>query len=96
MKHKQSIIVGSVYCPPNSSTTILDELENTINDIRNAHPTARIFLGGDFNASGIDWQCKSLTESYVPVYPLGRNSFQLQKIFISNSWLPHLQGVQTF
>ena len=44
--------------------SILDELENTISDIRNSHPTARI-LGGDFDASGIDWQHKSLEESYV-------------------------------
>ena len=28
---------------------------------------ARIFLGGNFNASGIDWQHKSLTNSYVTV-----------------------------
>ena len=56
IKNKQNIIVGSVYCPPNSPVTVLDELENIINDIRNSHPTAKIFLGGDFNASGIDWQ----------------------------------------
>ena len=67
VKHKPSLIVGSCYCPPSSSTTILDELENTLSDIRGSHPTARILLGGDLNASGIDWQHKSLEESYVSV-----------------------------
>ena len=59
--------MGSFYCPPSSSTSILDELENTISDIRNSHTTARILLGGDFDTSGIDWHNKSLEESYVPV-----------------------------
>ena len=67
VKNQPNIIVGSFYCPPSSSTSILDELGNTISDIRNSHPTARILLGDDFNASGIDWQHKSLEESYVPV-----------------------------
>jgi len=67
ISNKHSIIIGSVYCPPNSSITVLDELETTINDIRNSHPSAIIILGGDFNASGIDWKHKSLTNSYVSV-----------------------------
>ena len=67
VKNQPNIIVGSFYYPPSSSTSILDALENTISDIRNSHPTARILLGGDFNASGIEWQHKSLEESYVPV-----------------------------
>ena len=49
---------------------VLDELDNTINGIGNSHPTVRIFLGGDFNASDIDRQQKSLATSYVPV-PFG-------------------------
>ena len=30
-------------------------------------PTAKIFLGGGFNSSGIRWSDGTLTESYVPV-----------------------------
>ena len=67
VKNQPNIIVGSFYCPPSSSPSILDELENTISDIRNYHSTARILLGGDFNASVLDWQHKSLEKSYVPV-----------------------------
>ena len=43
--HKQSVILGSVYCPPNSLGTILDQSKVTISDIKNSHPTIiHIFL----------------------------------------------------
>ena len=44
-----SCIMGPVYFPPNSPITVLDELQDT-----NSHPTAKIFLGGDFNSPGLD------------------------------------------
>ena len=52
-QHKQSIILGAVYCPPNSLIEVLDRLHDTISDIRNSYPTAKLFLGGDFNSPGI-------------------------------------------
>ena len=30
-----------------------------------AYPTAKIFLGGDFNSPGINWSDGTLSESYV-------------------------------
>ena len=32
-----------------------------------AYPTAKIFLGGDFNSPGINWSDGTLSESYVSV-----------------------------
>ena len=64
---KQSFILGSVYCPPNSPSTVLDQLKDNITDIKNSHPTAKLLLGGDFNCPGIDWHHKTLLDSYVPV-----------------------------
>ena len=68
--HKQSIILGPVYCPPecppSSPSTVLDQLKDTISDIKNSHPTAKLLLGGDFNCPGIEWHHKTL-DSYVPV-----------------------------
>ena len=34
---KQSIILGLIYFPPNSPIIILDELQDTISEIRNSH-----------------------------------------------------------
>ena len=32
----------------------------------NSYPTAKLFLGGDFNTPGIDWHHKTSLNSYVP------------------------------
>ena len=64
-QHKQSIILGSVYFPPNSPITVLDELQDTISEIRNSHPTVKLLLGGDFNSPGINWHHKTLLDSHV-------------------------------
>ena len=93
IKNKQSIIIGSVYCPPNSPVSALDELENTINDIRKSHPTARIFKGGDFNACGIDWRQRFVTTSYVSV-PFKEKLLISEDFHLSN-WLLHPAGELT-
>jgi len=41
-----------------SPIEVLDKLHDTISDIRNSYPTAKLFLGRDFNSSGIDWHHK--------------------------------------
>ena len=56
------IIIGSFYCPPHPSVTILAQ---SLSDVRTMYPSARIILGGDFNSPGINWLNKSLTTSYI-------------------------------
>ena len=46
--------------------SVLDDLQTSLYDIKSAYPTAKIFLGGDFNSPGINWSDVTLTESYVP------------------------------
>ena len=57
--------MGSFYCPPNSSPTLLDNLSSSIADIKSKYPHSKILLGGDFNCPGIDWEHGTLTESYL-------------------------------
>ena len=59
------IIIGSFYCPPHSPITVLDELAQSISDIRTMYPSAKIIIGGDFNSPGINWSNKSLITSYI-------------------------------
>ena len=63
---KHSIILGPVYFPP-KSVTVLDKLQDIISEIRNSHPTAKLFLGDNFNSPGINWHRKTLSDSYVSV-----------------------------
>ena len=65
-QNKQSIILGSVYFPPNSPITVLEELQVTISEIKSTYPTVKVLLGGDFNSPGINWHHKVLLDSYVP------------------------------
>ena len=58
-------IVGSFYCPPHSSDTILDNLQSSIDTIKQKYPHTQIILGGDFNCPGIDWENSTLINSYV-------------------------------
>jgi len=59
------LIVGSFYCPPHSSDTIFDELQSSIDGIKQKYPHTQIVLGGDFNCPGIDWENSTLINSYV-------------------------------
>jgi len=67
INNNKDIILGSFYCPPNSPTATLDELQTSIHEIKSKYPTATIYLGGDFNCPGIDWLHNSLTDSYMSV-----------------------------
>ena len=62
------VIVGSFYCPPHSTDTVLDDLQSSVNAIKQKYPRIRVILGGDFNCPGIDWEHGTLTESYVPCH----------------------------
>ena len=63
----QSIILGSFYRPPNSSSSVLDDLSDSVQQIQRQFPNAIFLLGGDFNIPGIDWSSCSLTCSYLSI-----------------------------
>ena len=41
------------------------KLAQSVSQIQNIFPLAKIIIGGDFNAPGINWSNKSLSVSYV-------------------------------
>jgi len=65
INNSRDFIVGSFYCHPHSSNTILDDLQSSIPMIKHKHPHTQIVLGVDFNCPGIDWENNTLTDSYV-------------------------------
>ena len=66
LNKNSDVIVGSVYCPPHSADTVLEDLQSYVVEIKRRYPSAQIILGGDFNCPGIDWEHGTLTDSYVP------------------------------
>ena len=63
-----SVIVGTFYCPPHSPAAVWEDLSHSIADVKVKYPNSKIFLGGDFNCPGIDWQSGTLTDSYLLCY----------------------------
>ena len=56
LKQQKTLIVGVYYHPPKATIKSLEELNKSIGLVRTAYPDAILFLGGDFNLSGIDWE----------------------------------------
>ena len=56
LQNNNYMIVGVYYRPPNASVDSLHELRNSISKVKDKYPRAKIFLGGDFNLPGINWE----------------------------------------
>ena len=65
LQHSHDIILGAFYAPPNSPSSVWDELSESLTQVRQKFPTTMIVLGGDFNCPGVDWSSGSLMDSYV-------------------------------
>ena len=52
----KTLYISSFYRPPNSSTEILDHLDDSLNNVFLRVPNhPNIIMGGDFNLGDIDW-----------------------------------------
>ena len=56
LQSKKTLLVGVFYRPPKTGVKVLSELHRSIAKIRSDYPDALLFLGGDFNLPGIDWE----------------------------------------
>ena len=65
LQSKNVLIVGVFYRPPDDNITSLHELKDSISKVYSKYPRAKIFLGGDFNLPGINWE----TYSHIPQKP---------------------------
>ena len=60
--HCRIILLSSTF----SNYTVWQDLSQSIADVKVKYPNSKIFLGGDFNCPGINWQSGTLTDSYLP------------------------------
>ena len=47
--------------------SMLNDLQNSLHNVKSAYPMTKIFLGGDFNSPGINWSDGTLSDSYVSI-----------------------------
>ena len=60
-----NIILGSLYCPPQSPMSVWDDLAYCVCQLRQNFPDIPLLLKGGFNCPGINWHTGNLTESYL-------------------------------
>ena len=58
---RTSLIVGSLYRPPNSDINYLEALCEEIRNQANKYSSSILWLGGDLNLPDIDWRSESVT-----------------------------------
>ena len=56
-----SLIVCSIYRPPSSSDSYLEDLSNQLSQIHSDHPNSALWIGGDINLSDINWSNTSVS-----------------------------------
>ncbi len=57
---KQPLIIASAYRPPKENLEYAEQLSETIKELTERHPSACIWLSGDFNLPDIDWSTDSI------------------------------------
>jgi len=58
---KQSIVVGSFYCPPSNDQAYMDRLIEAITCLCKSDPKAAYWIAGDANLPDIDWSIDQVT-----------------------------------
>ena len=56
LANHHSLIICSIYRPPNNNTTIMDSMCDALENIIQSYPNAIIWIAGDVNLPAIDWQ----------------------------------------
>jgi len=62
MPNAKSLVIGSFYRPPDENAERLEQLDLSLQNLPSRCHDKTIHLGGDFNASGIDWDLNSVVQ----------------------------------
>ena len=66
LDNSQSLIVCSVYRPPNNDVSYLQQLCCDLEGLVNKHPNTQIWIAGDLNLPNINWNNNSV-EGHSPL-----------------------------
>ena len=62
-----TLIILTVYRPPNRDLLYMQNLCKLIEDLYIAHKESIIWIAGDFNLPNIDWSINSVTDNAYPL-----------------------------
>ena len=63
----QSLIIISIYRPPNSDSQYFESICSLIHDIMLENPKSIVWIGGDFNLPNINWIDNSISNNAYPL-----------------------------
>ena len=66
LKNNQSLIVCSVYRPPDRNLESMESLCQLFESLCSTHPDSPIWIAGDMNLPNIDWESFCITNSSYP------------------------------
>ena len=58
---RSSLIACSIYRPPTSNESYLEDLSNQLSQIHSDHPSSALWIGGDINLPDINWLNSSVS-----------------------------------
>ena len=63
----QKTIICSIYRPPTTDITYLQNLISILKDLTHANPATPIWVGEDLNLLNIEWSSNSITDNRYPI-----------------------------
>ena len=67
MQQEQKTIICSIYRPPATDSTYLQNLIFILKDLIHANPTTPIWIGGDLNLPNIEWSTNTIIDNRYPL-----------------------------
>jgi len=88
LHNSKSLIVGSIYRPPNSDINYMEKIKSTVDNVLRKNRTSVVWLGGDINLSDICWKTQSIIGH--------QNTLRTDSTFLDLVQDNHLEQVVTF
>ena len=67
LNNHQSLIIISIYRPPNSDSQYFESICSLVHDIMLENPKSIVWISGDFNLPNINWVDNSISNNTYPL-----------------------------
>ena len=88
LHNNKSLIVGSIYRPPNSDINYMEKIKSTVDNVWRKNRTSVVWLGGDINLPDICWKTQFINGH--------QNALRINSTFLKLVQDNHLEQVVTF
>ena len=88
LHNNKSLIVGSIYRPPNSDINYVEKIKSTVDNVLRKNRTSVVWIGGDINLPDICWKTQSIIGH--------QNTLRINSTVLDLVQDNHLEQVVTF